>query len=264
MAHTALKERMDAVEDRVDSVEYALVELAYQIRQTDKIVRRLSSEMKEFKDEMKDFKGEMKDFKDEMKDFKDEMKDFKGEMKDFKDEMKDFKDEMKDFKDEMKDFKDEMKDFKDEMKDFKTESSAQWGRLANKLGTVTEDIVAPGIPSAIKRAFGLDVLDLIVRRKRIMNGETREYDTLAVTDNHVFFVDVKSTYRPEYLKNFTIALNDFFEFLPEFNNKTLVPVIASFYLDPSIVNSANKKGYLAIHISGDHLDFINPDVFDSI
>ncbi len=243
MAHTALKERLDSVEDRVDSVEYALVELAYQIRQTDKIVRRLSSEMK-------DFKGEMKDFKDEMKDFKDEMKDFK--------------DEMKDFKDEMKDFKDEMKDFKDEMKDFKSESSAQWGRLANKLGTVTEDIVAPGIPSAIQRAFGLEIIDLIVRRKRIMNGKTREYDTLAVTNNHIFFVDVKSTYRPEYLKNFTNALNDFFDFLPEFDNKNLVPVIASFYLDPSIVNSANKKGYLAVHISGAHLNFINPGIFNQI
>jgi FtsZ-binding cell division protein ZapB len=243
-----------ALDQRVDSLEYALIELAYQVRQTDQTVRRLSMEMREFKNEMKEFKNEMKDFKNEMQEFKDEMKDFKNEMQEFKDEMKDFKNEMQEFKDEMK-------EFKNEMRSFKTESSKKWGELANKLGTVTEDIVGPGIPSAINRAFNLEVIDLFIRRKRKMNGIVREYDTLAITDKHVFFVDVKSTYRPEYLIDFATTINDFFEFLPDLKEKHLVPVIASFFLDSSIVSSANKKGYLAIHISGDHLNFINPEVF---
>ncbi|MBF0228846.1 MAG: hypothetical protein HQK63_04550 [Desulfamplus sp.] len=176
-------------------------------------------------------------------------------------EMREFKNEMKEFKNEMQEFKDEMKEFKNEMKSFKTESSKKWGELANKLGTVTEDIVGPGIPSAIQRAFNLEVIDLFIRRKRKMNGIVREYDTLAITDKHVFFVDVKSTYRPEYLIDFATTINDFFEFLPDLKEKHLVPVIASFFLDSSIVSNANKKGYLAIHISGDHLNFINPEVF---
>ena len=56
-------------------------------------------------------------------------------------EMKDFKDEMKDFKEEMKDFKDEMKDFKEEMRNEIKSMNKRWGELANKMGTVAEDIV---------------------------------------------------------------------------------------------------------------------------
>jgi len=129
---------------------------------------RLQQEMLAFKVEMKDFKDEMLAFKVEMKDFKDEMLAFKVEMKDFKDEMLAFKVEMKDFKDEMLAFKVEMKDFKEEMLDFKNESLRyreeaerdrksmyrQWGELANRLGTLVEDIVAPNLPRVARDLLG--------------------------------------------------------------------------------------------------------------
>ena len=80
----------------------------------------------------------------------------KLEMRLFRDEMLAFKDEMRAFKDEMKVFKDECQHSK-EMRTFKNEMNRRWGELANKMGTLVEDIVYPGLPLALKRRFDLEV-----------------------------------------------------------------------------------------------------------
>jgi len=160
---------------------------------------------------------------------------------------------------EMRDFKDEMKIFKNEMKVFKDEMNRQWGNLANRLGTITEDIVAPGIPSAIKRTFDLELEDLSIRRRKRKKERSREYDVIAATKNHVFVVDVKSSYRPEFLEIFKESLEDFFSFFPEYEGKKLVGVISSFNLAEDVVNLATKYSYLALSMSGDYLTFLNDD-----
>ncbi len=221
-----------AIERRVDRLEEALMEMAYQSRKTEIELERLSREMR----------------------------DFKKEMKDFKDEMKDFKDEMKDFKDEMKDFKDEMKDFKDEMREFKREINKKWGDLANRLGTLAEDIVAPGVPRAIERTFNLKVTEVSVRRKRKKNDKLREYDVIAVAGDYLFLIDVKSTYRYQYIENFEEAINEFLDFFPEYKGLKIIPVIASLNLPEDTINIATKKKWLALQLYGDYLEFVNKDV----
>jgi len=69
-------------------------------------------------------------------------------------EMLEFKEEMRAFKEEMRAFKDEMKAFKDEMREFKREMNKCWGDLANKMGTLAEDIVAPNISGIAREYFG--------------------------------------------------------------------------------------------------------------
>ncbi|HEC97425.1 MAG TPA: hypothetical protein ENI58_04615, partial [Nitrospirae bacterium] len=61
-------------------------------------------------------------------------------------EMREFKDEMREFKDEMREFKDEMGEFKDRTEKMLSAQNKRWGEIANKMGTVVEDIVAPNIP----------------------------------------------------------------------------------------------------------------------
>ena len=153
----------------------------------------------------------------------------------------------------------EMRDFKDEMKVFKNEMNRQWGNLANRLGTITEDIVAPGIPSAIKRTFDLELEELSIRRRKRKKERSREYDVIAATKNHVFVVDVKSSYRPEFLEIFKESLEDFFSFFPEYEGKKLVGVISSFNLAEDVVNLATRYSYLALSMSGDYLTFLNDD-----
>ncbi|MDI6889845.1 MAG: hypothetical protein QMC83_02740 [Thermodesulfovibrionales bacterium] len=76
---------------------------------------------------------------------------------------------------ELRLFKDEMKAFKDEMKQINREMNIKWGEMANKLGTIVEDLVAPSIPGIVNEEFGLEVTDLMVRRKkRLEDGRVRE------------------------------------------------------------------------------------------
>ena len=246
---------------RLNELENMMMRVLYVQQETQMEIKRLAYEMDVFKDEMKVFKDEMLVFKNEMKMFKDEMLAFKDETKMFKDEMLAFKDEMKAFKDEMRAFKDEMKVFKDEIREdtrkFKQEMNRRWGELARKMGTVVEDIVAPGLPYAIKKSFGLEVEDLMVRRKKRRGEKRREYDVIAVADDFVFVVDVKNKYKSEYLHDFREALVAFYDFFPEFQEKTLRPVIASFCLDRDIVNMASKRGLLALQLGGEYLEFVN-------
>jgi len=48
----------------------------------------------------------------------------------------------------------EMLEFKDEMREFKREMNKRWGELANKMGTLVEDIVAPNISGIAREYFG--------------------------------------------------------------------------------------------------------------
>ncbi|NSW77086.1 MAG: hypothetical protein HPY68_10030, partial [Candidatus Atribacteria bacterium] len=178
---------MSSVAERVDRLEEALMRLLY-------IQQKTEIELQNFKNEMKEFKEEMKVFKEEMKVFKDEMLAFKDEMKAFKDEMRVFKDEMKVFKDEMLAFKDEMREFKDWSKKNIENLNWQWGNLANRLGTLVEDIFAPSIDRALERYFGVlpDVIDVkkLVRRE----GKSLEIDILALSEKEqkAYVVEVKS------------------------------------------------------------------------
>ncbi len=262
------------MKERLTRVEIALEEF---IRQSNIEFHRSRQEMREFKEEMKDFKDEMKDFKDEVKDFKDEMKDFKDEMKDFKDEMKDFKDEMKDFKDEMKDFKDEMKDFKEEMKDFKEEmreykeESRQtikdmkkaWGELANKLGTLVEDIIIPGVNPVIKKYFNDEPYMIAPHLKKFIKaqGLRGEFDLVLLSETTIYLVEAKATPNKEKI----LALKEettqrFRQLFPEYDSLKLVPILAALRFEEDLIEFASKENiYLLAYREWNYLDILNFD-----
>lgn len=167
---------------------------------------------------------------------------------------------------EMLAFKDEMREFKDEMLAYKEESQAsrrvmdrQWGNLANRLGTLVEDIVAPGVPDAIMKAFGFDVTEVSVRRRRKIDGRVREYDVIAVAGGRVFLIDVKSTYRREFLAEFASVLAEFPRFFPEYQPAAPIAVVASLNLSQEIIDLATARGWLALQLSGGYLEFVNSD-----
>jgi len=175
-------------------------------------------------------------------------------------EMKEFKNEMTEFKDEMKDFKDEMNEFKDYTQRTIDDMNKRWSELAIKMGTVAEDIVAPGIPYAIKKYFDLEVEDLMVRRrKKLPDGRVQEYDVIAVAGDYVFVVEVKTKFKTHHIEESVSMFQKFFDFFPEFKNKTLVGMIASFYLTEDLINLASKNKILAIRMGGSYLEILNAD-----
>jgi hypothetical protein len=207
--------------------------------------------------------AELRAFKEEMREFKDEMRTFKDEMREFKDEMRIFKDEMREFKDEMGAFKDEMKDFKDESRRQTREMNQQWGELSNKLGTLVEDLVAPSLPRIIREVLDQDVIDFSVRRKRkLPDGQAHEYDAIAVTRDVVCLNSTKSTLRSADVDRFSEELAGFREFFPEYRDTPLVGILASLAVEESVLNYAEKTGFIVLATGDQVMEVKNRSGFE--
>ena len=192
-----------------------------------------------------------------MKDFKDESVAWRQK---FDQESKAFKEEMKSFREEMKDFKDESVAWRQKFDQESKEMRRQWAKLADKIGGITENIIAGGIVECVKRTYGLDVHTIIQRViRKIAKGKEREYDVLVVCEGYVFVVESKGTFRPQEFPYIQEAMKKFPEFFPEYRHLKMVPVVASLILPEEIVNRATKLGFLALNLSGDYLEFVNAD-----
>lgn len=161
--------------------------------------------------------------------------------------------ELREFKDEMRIFKDEMHDYKEENKQQIRDMNIKWGEMARKLGTITEDLVVPSIPRIIKEEYRLEVTDLMVRRKkRLMDGRSKEYDAIAVAGGYVFVDETKSTLDCEDVKDFVKDIQEFRDFFPEYEKNKVVGILASLYVDEGALKYAEKSGFLVLAV-GDAL-----------
>jgi len=121
---------------------------------------------------------------------------------------------------ELREFKDEMRAFKEENRQQRREMNINWGEMARKLGTITEDLVAPSIPRIINEMFGLDVVFLGIRmKKKLQDGRIKEYDAIAVAGEYVYVDETKSTLDSEDVKDFIEDIQGFREFFPEKGKK---------------------------------------------
>jgi gas vesicle protein len=280
MPNTDLKER-------VTGLEQFMMELTYETTKTSMAVRQLSQEMKDFKDETrrdtKAFKEEMrkdtKALKEEMRRFKEEIrtdtKAFKEEMRNFKEEIrtdtKAFKEEMRNFKGEIqndtKAFKEEMKNAKEETrkdtKNFKKELNKKWGELANKMGTIVEDIVAPGLKGVAAEYFGIKEFDFFAPRLRLKNTDrsiTREFDVIAETSDYFFVVETKSTPSTGFISDFIKLIPQLDSWFPVIREKKLVPVFASLYISDDLITYLTRNNILAMATRGDGMDICNTEI----
>ncbi len=229
---------MIKVEARVINLEKMMSQLILTVEQT-------SREMREFKDEMR---LEMQEFKDEMREFKDEMRL-----------------EMREFKDEMQEFKDEMREFKDESVRERREMRKQWGELANKMGTMAEDLVAPSVPRIFAQVIGCDrqnISSSAVRVKRKWQKGNKEFDVVAVCGDYVLINETKSNLRSEDIREFaqeTLPLIR--EIFPEYAGKKIIGAIASLYVDDNLVRYGERLGLIVLGFGEDVMDVLNSDGF---
>jgi len=218
---------VEEIKEKVDRLEYALMRLAYTQQKTE-------MELQEFKREMQEFKNEMQEFKGEMQEFKNEMLEFKNEMREFKDWSKKNIENL----------------------------NRQWGNLANKLGTLVEDIFAPSIDIVIKKHFKIApdriYTNLLVRK----NGDELELDIVAssVKEKKLFVVEVKANPdREEYVERFQRKLSMVFEYLPEYAGFELFPIYAGFSMKENTVKKLSQLGIYAMVVRGDILEIVNFD-----
>jgi hypothetical protein len=255
-------------------------------------------EMSEFKEEMRKFREETRadqesrtreigEFKEEMRKFREEtradqesrtreMSEFKQEMLDFQDETRADRDfrtrEMQTFQDEvqadqelrareMHAFKSEMQAFREEMREDRKAMNRKWGELANRLGTIVEDVVAPNVPGFMSRYFHAGEPDFFALRVRKRHpgdpSRRREFDVIAVSGDQLFFVEAKATVRREYLTSFAADYREVLEYFPEYQDFRLTPVFSSFYLKPEEIEFLSGHGIYALMMSDESMDLAN-------
>ena len=164
---------------------------------------------------------------------------------------------------EMHAFKDEMGTFKDEVRQQNRDMNRKWGEVSNKLGTLVEDLVAPSLPRIIEAKLRETVLDLMPRRKRrLADGRVREFDAVAVTASLVCLNSTKAMLRSADVDRFVEDIAVFREFLPEYDVLPLVGILASLAVDESVLNYAEKKGFLVLAVGDELMEIRNRPDFE--
>lgn len=179
----------------------------------------------------------------------------------FHDEMREFKDEMTDFKREMTDFKREMAEFKDEQRRDRREMNVKWGELANKMGTIVEDIVMPNLPGILKNHFGVEQpLMTAPRIRRRYPGDPsrlREFDAIIVTEDTVFINETKSTVRIADIERFAASHREVLEYFPEYAGYAVIPIMSSLNMPTEIVAALTDRGIFAMGMGEENMALLN-------
>jgi hypothetical protein len=164
---------------------------------------------------------------------------------------------------EMRGFKDEMRGFKDESEKDRKRMNKQLGELANKMGTIVEDIVAPNITRVAEEYFGCgDLEDFMIRRKKKHSkdkSKIREFDVIAVCNDKVILNETKATIRSEYIKDFIdfFKNEEFYEYFPEYKGKELIAIFSSLYISDDIVQVLSRSSIYAMGMKDDTMDLLN-------
>ncbi len=137
----------------------------------------------------------------------------------------------------------------------------RWGELANRLGTIAEDIVAPNLPRIARDYFGVStILDFTTRRKvrnRHDPARQREFDAIAVGEEKVLISETKATPRIEYVKQFRQALAELDDYLPEYTGKIIIPIFASLSLGNEVLAYLTRHGIYGMAMGDETMELLN-------
>jgi hypothetical protein len=141
------------------------------------------------------------------------------------------------------------------------EWNKRWGELANKLGTIVEDIVAPNMPRIAREYFGCTEIEDFMIRRQVRNkkdrSKRREFDVIVVTDDKVVINETKSNPRIDYIDSFIAVLVEIEDYFPEYKGKTIIPVFASLYIGEDVVNYLTKHQIYAMAMRDETMTIVN-------
>jgi hypothetical protein len=138
----------------------------------------------------------------------------------------------------------------------------EMGELSRKMGTLTEDIVAPGIPGVFRERFRVEAEECLVWQKPRHEqepGRRREFEAVAWGGNVFLLVETRSA---SDIDEIVAALAEVRSFFPEAEGRRVLGALASFRADPSLVQAAERRGLLVFGLSGGLLDVLNTPGFE--
>ena len=143
------------------------------------------------------------------------------------------------------------------------EMNKRWGELANKMGTVVEDIVAPSIRRLAREAFDCgDLVSFTTRQTVTRSGDrsrTREFDALYVGTRAVLLNETKSSPRPEDARAFVDFLRngEFALYFPEYGKLPIIPAFSSLSIPENMVTYLTRHGIYAVAMGDEAMQALN-------
>lgn len=130
---------------------------------------------------------------------------------------------------------------------------SQWGKLVESL--VEGDIIS------ILNQRGIEVTDTIKRRSGRRDGVDYEFDIIAINGTEIVIVEVKTTLRPEDIRDFLNKLKYAKTWMPEYSDKRVYGAVACISEDAGTAAMAEKNGLFVIRATGDSASIVNTDTF---
>ncbi len=148
------------------------------------------------------------------------------------------------------------------------EFNKRWGELANKFGTLVEDIVVPNLPGIARDVFGFTDIDDFMVRRLIRNkrdrSKRREFDVIVVGDvddetgkKRIIINETKSHVRKDYINSFIEALEELPEYFPEYRDAVIIPIFASLYIPEEMVKYLTSHRIYAMVMGEGTMDIVN-------
>ena len=158
--------------------------------------------------------------------------------------------------------------FEQDMRQSKREMDKKWGDLANKMGTIIEDILAPNLQRLASEHFGMtQIEDFMIRRTRrhpVRAGVNGEFDTLVVGPDRVILGEAKSTPSLEYVNDFAEKTREFFEFFPEYRGRRLIAVFGSWAIPEPLVDALTARGIYALRMGEETMELANAGALEKV
>lgn len=111
------------------------------------------------------------------------------------------------------------------------------------------------------REQGIDVSSTHTRVNGRLNGRHYEYDIIAVNDGEVVVVEVKTTLKPEDVKQFVEKLERFTSYRKEYQGWKVYGAVAYLKTNQTVVQHAARQGLYVIRALGSSASIVNESRF---
>lgn len=132
--------------------------------------------------------------------------------------------------------------------------------LSSKWGRFVEGLVIP----AAERLFeerGFQIDGVSPRNRRRKGGDTIEIDVMAIGEQDVIAIEVKSSLSVDDVKEFLETLTKFKTFFPEYASQTVFGAVAGIVIEENADRYAYQRGLFVIGESGETVRILNDQKF---
>ena len=155
--------------------------------------------------------------------------------------------------------------FRAEMARERREMNKRWGELANKMGTVVEDIVAPSIQRLARAVFDCGEPQYFGTRVSLSRSDDRsrrrEFDALYVGTRAVLLNETKSSPRMSDAQAFARFLEsgEFARYFPQYRELPIVAAFSSLSIPDDMVTWLTRRGIYAIAMGDEAMQVLYLD-----